>query len=177
MIKVDRSKSHCLVIGEHRFWPALRLLILLCLSGLYYYALFSMDGVLPAGGSVRWMLLLFPLFLTPYLQPIVRGLRHRDEFHFDTRRQRVNHAGQPLADFADIDKILIAATNSTCEELQLSLVLKSGRRVVLYEQPAGNDAYGLAQELAGLLGLDLESEISLGVLEQSIQSSPIGTKT
>ena len=167
MIKIERTNPHSLLISERSHWPFLRLLILFSLCALYYGALFCIPGVAPDDNTSRWTLLIFPFFLSPYLLPIWRGLRHKDQFCFDVAKQQLSQAGHLLADFPDIEKVLILTTNSSCEELRLSVILHSGLRIDLYEGQRDPILYELARELANLLETTLESGIYSGLPDQT----------
>ncbi len=167
MIKVERTDPQCLLISEHSHWPILRLLILFSLCALYYSALFGIQGVVPNDNTSRWTLFIFPLFLSPYLLPIWRDLRHKDQFCFDVAKQQLRQGGHLLAEFSDIEKVLIHTTNSSCEELRLSVILHSALRIDLYEGPGAPILYELTRELAGLLEVTVESGVYSELTDQS----------
>jgi|GEM_PF-3073150 len=150
MLKIDRTQKHCLRIREFRYGPGLRLLILLSITALYYFSIFTAAPG-PAGLPGDWLLLSFPLFLSPYLVSIVRGLRRHHDYCFDAGQRVLTQGGWRLAQFRDISQIQITAANAGCEELRLSLVVGSGTRLDLYEGPACSEVFDLARELAVLL--------------------------
>lgn len=154
MLHIRHKGPGNLSFSGYRSWPYLRLGILIAVFAVYGYGLHA-AGLFSGGLSGQWMLVLFPLFLIPYLLPIWRGLKRRDAFEFDAASHTVRRAGQILTEFDDIHSVQIQATNAGCEELRLSLLMLDGTRLELYEGAARAQALVLARELSALLRVEL----------------------
>ncbi len=162
MLKVLRPSPQVLVISERRLQALIRLGIWIGIVSVFY--LVVLDGAAPAGGEPavfgtggywEWLLLLFPLFLLPYLFNCVRALLRSDELIFDGRSQLVSSRSQPLAAFGDIRKLHLRAVNGTCEEFCLSATLDDGRHIKLCESGALAAIAVLADEIAALVGVEI----------------------
>lgn len=113
-----------LEIGEPRWRVVVRLLIWLSVVVLYYVTLVPIDAA-DAGrmnnASLHWVLLVFPLFLTPYLFGIIQTLRDRELFVFDGVAGDLRRDGIAIIRLDQITDVCLEAVNGTCEELSLSV--------------------------------------------------------
>ena len=106
MLKVLRPSPRVLIISERRLQALIRLGIWIGIVSVFY--LVVLGGAAPADGEPtifgtgsywEWLLLLFPLFLLPYLFNCLRALLRSDEMIFDGRSQLVSSRSQALAAF------------------------------------------------------------------------------
>jgi len=153
MVKVLRPTPQVLIISERRLQALIRLGIWIAIVCVFY--LVVLNGASPAGGYWEWLLLLFPLFLLPYLFDCIRVLLRSDELIFDGRSQVVSSRSRPLAAFGDIRKLHLRAVNGTCEEFCLSATLDDGRDIKLCESGASAAIIALADEIAALVGVEI----------------------
>jgi len=156
MIKIDTPQQQCLRIYEYSVWPLVQLIILGTLVSGYYFSLLSDTGNRITSDFHFLALLIFPLFLSPYLLQIWRGINRRTNFEIDGMRGIVRGDGDVLIPFADITNIELSATNATCEELRLCVILKSGDKLQLYEGAAGKRISDLARRVAMIIGVALQ---------------------
>ena len=162
MLKVLRPSPQALVVSERRLQALIRLGIWIGTVSVFYLVVLNgasfADGepaVFGAGGHWEWLLLLFPLFLLPYLFNCVRVLLRSDELILDGRSRMVSSRRQSLAAFGDIRKLHLRAVNGTCEELGLSATLSDGRHIKLCESSASAEITALADEIAALVGVEV----------------------
>jgi hypothetical protein len=162
MLKILRPSPQVLVISERRLQALIRLGIWVGIVSVFY--LVVLDGTAPADGESavfgagsywEWLLLLFPLFLLPYLFNCLKALLRSDEMIFDGRSQLVSSRSQALAAFGDIRELHLRAVNGTCEEFCLSATLGDGRHIRLCESGASSAITALADEIAALVGVEV----------------------
>ncbi len=103
----------------------------------------------------EWLLLLFPLFLLPYLPSLIRALRGFDELTFDGRSRMLSGEARLAVAFADVEDLQLRTVHGSCEEYRLDAVLKDGRRIELFETEASAAVESLAEEVSELLGVAL----------------------
>ena len=162
MVKVLRPTPQVLIISERRLQALIRLGIWTGIVCVFYLVVLNgaslaggKSAVFGAGGYWGWLLLLFPVFLLPYLFSCLRALLGSDELVFDGRSQLVSRRRQPLAAFGDIEKLDLRAVNGTCEEFRLSATLGDGRRIKLCEGGASAAIIALADEISALVGVEV----------------------
>ncbi len=162
MMKVSRDDDGMLVISQGRTETLVRLLIWIGVVLIFYLVILS-DAALTGGPSKWsdgggwhfWALLLFPVFLLPYLFSLVRGLLRVDELVFDSAAKQLLRRKRSLAAFSDIREIRLQTVHGTCEEFRLSAILNNGRRIELFETEAPAVIESLAAEICDLLGVQL----------------------
>lgn len=113
-----------LEIGEPRWRAIVRLLIWLSMVAIYYVSFVKVVGTgssLTDNGSLFWVSLLFPLFLTPYLFGIIRNIRKHEVFVFDDVTGELRKNGLPIIRLDQIIDVRLKAVNGICEELSLSV--------------------------------------------------------
>ena len=109
-----------LKIGEPRWRAVVRLLIWLSVVVIYYVTIVSTDAAdANRRQSFDGVLLLFPLFLIPYLFGIIRSIRTRDAFVFDGVAGDLRKNGVSIMRLDQITDLQLKAVNGTCEELSL----------------------------------------------------------
>ena len=90
-----------------------------------YYVIFvkvvATGSSLPDNGTLFWVSLLFPLFLTPYLFGIMRNIRKHEVFVFDGVTGDLRKNGISLIRLDQIIDVRLKAVNGICEELSLSV--------------------------------------------------------
>jgi len=162
MLKVLHPSPQVLVISERRLQALIRLGIWIGTVSVFYLVVLNgasfADGEPAAFGEGRhweWLLLLFPLFLLPYLFNCIRALLRSDELIFDGGSRMVSRRSQPLAAFGDIRELHLRAVNGTCEEFCLSATLGDGRHITLCESSASAAITALADEIAVLVGVEV----------------------
>jgi hypothetical protein len=162
MVKILRPTPLVLIISERRLQALIRLCIWTGVVCVFYLVVLNgtplaggKPAIFDAGGYWEWLLLLFPLFLLPYLFSCVRALLRSDELIFDGRSRLLSRRRRPLAAFGDIEKLDLRAVNGTCEELRLSATLGDGRRIKLCEGGASAAIIALADEVSALVGVEV----------------------
>lgn len=113
-----------LEIGEPRWRAIVRLLIWLSMVAIYYVSFVKVVGTgssLTDNGSLFWVSLLFPLFLTPYLFGIIRNIRKHEVFVFDDVTGELRKNGLSIIRLDQIIDVRLKAVNGICEELSLSV--------------------------------------------------------
>ena len=91
---------------------------------IYYVSFVKVVGTgssLTDNGSLFWVSLLFPLFLTPYLFGIIRNIRKHEVFVFDDVTGELRKNGLPIIRLDQIIDVRLKAVNGICEELSLSV--------------------------------------------------------
>jgi hypothetical protein len=162
MLRVYRPAAGFLVISQGRGQALLRLSIWVGVVVVFYVVVIG-DVALSrapvennqAGGWHEWVLLIFPLFLLPYLFSLVRTLRRADELTIDGREKTVSKGRRTLAAFADVRSLELRTVHGSCEELRLSAILDNGRNIGLVETEASTAIEALAQEVSELLDVPL----------------------
>lgn len=162
MFKVIRPGPGILVVSEKPLPALIRLGIWLSVVAIFYAVLLgggAQGGITPAAANGRdlheWLLLLFPLFLLPYLFNCVRVIFGAGELVFDGPSSTVSRRRRRLAAFADIRELRLRTVNATCEEFCLSAALADGRLLTLLESRGSPDIDALAEEIAALIGVKL----------------------
>lgn len=160
MFKLIRPGPGVLVVSEKPLPALVRLGIWLSLVGIFYAVLLgggAKGGIAPAAANGRdlhdWLLLLFPLFLLPYLFNCLRAIFGAGDLIFDGASRTVSRRRRLLAAFADIRELRLRTVNATCEEFCLSAVLADGRIVSLLERSRSAGVDALAEEIAALIGV------------------------
>jgi hypothetical protein len=151
-----------LVISQRPTGAAVRLIIWFGVVLTFYLValgggvrggeLWSVDG--PTGWH-EWLLLLFPLFLLPYLFSLVRALRGFGELTFDQKSKMLSGGARMPVSFAEIEDLQLRTVHGTCEEYRLDAILTGGRRTELFETDASAAVEALAEEVSELLGVAL----------------------
>lgn len=162
MLKVSRPATGLLVISQGRAQAFVRLAVWIGVVIVFYLVLLG-DAILspePVTNSHAdaWherVLLLFPLFLLPYLFSLVRTLRRADELTLDGCEKIVSRGRRTLAAFSDVRSLELRTVHGTCEEFRLSAILSDGRIIGLVETEASAAIEALAQEISELLGVPL----------------------
>lgn len=162
MLEVSRPDAGTLIISKGRAQAFVRLLIWAGVVLLFYIVLISdlvQSGERPEGGEAAawhlWTLMLFPLFLLPYLFGLLRTIRRADDLIFDGRKRTVSKGKQTLAGYADIRALELLSVHATCEEFRLSAVLADGVSIELMETEASVAIEVLAREISNLLSVPL----------------------
>lgn len=162
MFKVSRTATGTLIISQGRAQAVVRLVIWASVVVVFYLVVLgdaALSGERLQGDRAPpwhlWALLLFPLFLVPYLFSLIRALRCADELIFDGREKIICRRGRTLARFSDIRGLELRAVHGTCEEYQLSTVLAAGGSLDLLEAEASAATETLARELSELLQVPL----------------------
>ncbi len=163
MLKVSRPHTGTLIISQGRAQALVRLLIWAGVVVLFYIVMISdlvQIGERPEGGEAAawhlWALMLFPLFLLPYLFGLLRTIRRADDLIFDGREKTVSKGKQTLAAYADIRALELLSVHATCEEFRLSAVLADGVSIELMETEASVAIEVLAREISDLLNVPLD---------------------
>ena len=162
MLRVHRPAPRVLIISHKPAGALLRLAIWLGVVIAFYLVVLG-GGMLPgaspaaaqAAGWRQWPLLLFPLFLLPYLFGLVRALLRADDLTVDGRSGQLCNRRGTLAEFSRIRELSLKTVHGTCEEYRLSAALEDGRSIKLIEAEATPAIESLAAELADLVGADL----------------------
>ena len=157
MLTVARPQPHVLVVSQRPAGVALRLAIWNGVVLIFY--LVVLTELMPADDAPRgwreWLLLLFPLFLLPYLIGLVRALRRADELIFDAASQILSNRSGNLAAFADIRELRLRTVHGSCEEFRLSAALEDGSEIRLVDGQASAALEKLAAEVAAFTGIEL----------------------
>lgn len=166
MLKVARPEPRTLVITDRPTGALVRLIIWIGVVFIFYLAVLddtALVGESPpgpeSGGWHEWLLLLFPLFLLPYLFSLVRSLLRAGEFTFDGRSRTLSTRTQPVAAFSEIRELRLRTIHGSCEEFRLSAVLGNGRGIKLIEAKASAQVDDLAAEISELVGVDVIREV------------------
>ena len=162
MPKVSRPATGLLVISQGRAQAFVRLAIWIGVVAVFYLVLLgdaALSGERTASDKAdawhEWVLLVFPLFLFPYLFSQVRALRRADELTLDGREKIVSQGRRTLAAFADVRSLELQTVHGSCEEFRLSVILSDGRRIELLETEASAAIEALAQEISELIDVPL----------------------
>jgi hypothetical protein len=155
-----------LVISQRPIGAAVRLIVWLGVVVTFY--LVALGGGVLSGelwlvdgstGWHEWLLLLFPLFLVPYLFSLIRALRGFDELTFDQRSKVLSgRARMPVA-FAEIEDLQLRTVHGTCEEYCLDAILIGGRRIELFETDASTAVEALAERSVRTAGRRVKPEV------------------
>jgi hypothetical protein len=162
MLNVSRSAAGLLVVSQGRAQAFARLAIWIGVVTVFYLVVLG-DAVLsrsPPGSNAanawhEWSLLIFPLFLLPYLLSLVRTLRRADVLTLDRCEKIVRRGRRTLAAFAEVRSLELRTVHATCEEFRLSAILRNGRSVGLVETEASAAVEALAKEISELLDVPL----------------------
>jgi hypothetical protein len=155
-MRVSRPSSDMLVLTRTRFGALIRLLIWLAIvAGFYWVLLTEQPQSLVQAQPARWLLVLVPLFLLPYLVDIVRVLVRGESHVFDAGVGELRAAQHAPVPFAQIQCLELRAVNGGCEELTLSARLLDGRSIALLTDDASSRFVTLAAEAANLAGVEL----------------------
>lgn len=157
MYKIARHEPDILVISDGTLQAFVRLCIWLAVVATFYAVILGGGGPSMAGGRDLhdWLLLLFPLFLLPYLINCIRTISGAGALVVDGTARTLWRRKRPLARFADIREIELRPVNATCEEFCLSASLSDGRRVTLVEGKRLENLDDLAREIAEMTGVRL----------------------
>lgn len=156
-MRVSRPCADQLVLTRTRASALIRLLIWLAIVGGFYLVLrVDMPQSVAQDGHARWLLLLVPLFLLPYLLDCVRVLVRGEAHVFDGGAAQLRSTDHPPVPFAQIDCLELRAVNGGCEELSLSACLRDGRRIVLLTDNASARTVKVATDAAALVGVELK---------------------
>lgn len=158
-VSATPQDPRALVIGEPLAPTLLRLFIwLIVVTGFYAVTLRAIslkDGGWQSADIKDWLLLLFPLFLLPYLVGCIRSLTGAGKLTFDGKTRKLFKRDRQLAAFEDISQLRWIAVNGTCEEVRLSAVLNDGRSIRLYEGGQMAAISRLAEDIADLVGVEI----------------------
>lgn len=163
MFKVTRPNHDILIVSEKPLAALVRLGIWLGVVGIFYAVVLGWESgaTIPAPTTVighGWregLILLFPVFLLPYLFSCVRGILGAGDLVFDGTSRTVTRKQQSLAAFSDIRELNLRTVNATCEEYSLSALLADGRKLSLLEIKGSPDVEQLAEEIAALIGVEI----------------------
>lgn len=162
MLSVTRPGPQLLVISERPTEVLLCLAIWIGVVFIFYLVVLGESALIGgrsnvnvAAGWHHWVLLLFPLFLLPYLFKLVRSLSRADELRFDGRSKMLSRKRRILVAFADIRELQLRTVHGTCEELRLSATLADGRNIKLIEIEASKAMMALAAEISELVGVEI----------------------
>jgi len=160
MFKIIRPGADVVVVSERPLQALIGLGIWLGVVVIFYAVVLgagARGGIAPPAGESRnwhdWLLLLFPLFLLPYLFNCLRAIFGAGDLIFDGASRTVSRRRRLLAAFADIRELRLRTVNATCEEFCLSAVLADGRIVSLLERSRSAGVDALAEEIAALIGV------------------------
>ena len=160
MFRILRPSPNVLVISGSPLQALIRLGIWVGVVAIFYAVVLGSTPPTEAVPSAadewslhEWLLLLFPIFLLPYLFNCVRVLLRSEALVFDGPSQLVSRKRQPLAAFTDVRELRLRAVNATCEELCLSAALADGRVLTLLESKPSAEINALAEEIAELVGV------------------------
>ena len=99
------------------------MLIWLSVVVIYYATVLSIDATdANRRHSFDWVLLLFPLFLIPYLFGIIKSIRNREVFVFDGVAGDLSKNGISIMSLDQITVLQLKAVNGICEELSLCVL-------------------------------------------------------
>ncbi len=162
MFRITRLSPGVLVISEKPLQALVRLGIWIGIVVIFY--LVTLGGIPVAGGAAlgtdewglhEWLLLMFPVFLLPYVFSCIRALLGVGNLVFDGPSQSILRRGQLLAKFANIREMRLRAVNATCEEFCLTATLADGRVVTLLESKGTSGIDVVAEEISALVGVNL----------------------
>ncbi len=167
-MRVTWQSADTLMIAPRRSVALGRLLLVLGFTVVFYHVLWApadspghvtlLEHV-HARLQVTWLngvLVLLPLAVLPDALASVRGLLGRGSLCFDRRSGEVRRNRQVLVLFADVSGVCLTAVNGTCEEFNLSVRLHDGREIGVMTSGASSNALAVANELAGLLGVQIQ---------------------
>ncbi len=157
-VTVRRPAPGMLVIAEARARALVRLAIWLAVVGGFAAALL---GAAQPGADVdagaRWLALLVPLVLLPYLVDGVRVLCRPREVVLDGARGELRARGRAPVTFAAIRGIEVQAVNATCEEADARVRLADGAAIALATGYRFEPVMALAREAAGIAGVPVHA--------------------
>lgn len=161
MLKVFRPQPNILVVSQTRAQALVRLGIWVVVVSIFYLVVLGGEFSGEAGEKAgqddvhRWLLLLFPLFLLPYVFSCAREISGGGKLIFDGASREIFRKDRLLTAFDDIRELRLRAVNATCEELSLGVSLADGRFMNLLESKPGVTVETVAEEIADLIGVKL----------------------
>lgn len=161
MFKVLRPQPNMLVVSQTRAQALVRLVIWIAVVSIFYLVVLGGDLSAEAGDKNgqknfhEWVLLLFPLFLLPYVAGCMREIFGGGTLVFDGASRKVLRRDRLLAAFDDIRELRLRTVNATCEEFCLCASLADGKFLALLESKHGATVDSVAMEIADLIGVEL----------------------
>ncbi|MDH3690001.1 MAG: hypothetical protein OEU36_11045 [Gammaproteobacteria bacterium] len=166
-VKVTRPRRQVLVVSKARLSALVRLVVWMAIVAVFYYTLLGLgdatDDAAPVGDAkawlledgTRWLLLLFPIFIVPYLIEGIKALTVQDELTFDGLSQTVRKNDREVATFNQIEHLKLSTINGRCEELALTAVLIDGNSVQIHTSGTLLKMVALANDIADILQVEV----------------------
>jgi hypothetical protein len=164
-MRITRPSEQVIVLTNTRFSALVRLAIWLSIVATFYSVLLGDVSSFEFGsarsmeqlGHARWLLVIVPLFLLPYLIDIARVLVHGESSVFNADLGELRTADHRNVPFAQIRAMELRAVNGGCEELALSARLYDGTAINLLTDDASARIVDLAQEISALVGVEAKT--------------------
>lgn len=158
---MTRPDEATIVVTRSRASALTQLLICLAIVAAFYWALLgdvaghdaplrdSIDSLWHA----RWLLLIVPVLLLPYLFDNAKVLLRGERFVFNAATRELRTIDRGTFGFDQIESMELRAVNGGCEEFTLSVRLHDGAAIALMTDDASARIVNLSNEIASLIGV------------------------
>ena len=165
-MKVTRPEPGELLVSKRRGAASAGVAIWASLIAVFYYVVVgagpeigvsTADGLGDAGAGAAkyWILLLFPVFLIPYVVESLRVATFGDTVAFSQDSRVISRNRRTIAAFDEIDRLELRSVNGRCEDIALSAVLVDGREISILGGGTVTEGGALAADIARMLDVEV----------------------